>query len=64
MLDARVKILFVLAHDHDIHDRMLGVDERMIRNARAYIRIQSESFPHRHVQAFVSAALRSSDRGL
>ena len=44
------------------HHRMLGFDKRMIRRARAHIRIKPKRFPHRHVQRFIAAALRSRDR--
>jgi hypothetical protein len=30
MLDTGIKILFILAYDHDVHHRMLCLDERMI----------------------------------
>src|SRR6185503_16428778 len=54
----------ILAHDHDVHVRMLGLNKRMIRNAGSYVGIEPERFAHRDVEALVTAALWSCDRGL
>jgi len=62
VLDARVQILFVLAHDHHVHARMLGLNVRGIRNARPHIRIQAERFARSHIERLEAATLRSRDR--
>ena len=61
IFDSGVKILFVLAHDHQVHTRMFGLDERMIRNAGPHIRVQTKRLADRYVQAFVAATLRCGD---
>ena len=62
VLNARVQILFILADDHDVHARMLRLDERMIRNAGPHVRVKSERFAHGHVQALVASTLRRRNR--
>ena len=62
MLDARVKIFFVFTNDHDVHARMLCFDERMIRNARANVRVETERLAHGHVKTLEAATLRRRDR--
>src|SRR6185369_14017706 len=42
ILDARIEVLFVLAHDHDVHVGMFGLDERIIGDARPHIGIEAE----------------------
>ena len=41
----------VLANDHDIHNWMLGLDERCVGYARPDVGIQAERLAGRHVQA-------------
>ena len=64
VLDTGVKILFVLAHYHNVHYRVFSIDKRMIGDARPYIGIQAKDFPNSHIQAFETTALRSGDRCL
>ena len=61
IFDSGVKILFVLAHDHQIHARMFGFDEWMIRNTWPHIRVQTKRLAHRYIQALVAATLRCCD---
>src|SRR5205823_14937500 len=62
VLNARVQVLFILADDHDVHARMLCLDERMIRNAWPHVRVKSERLAHGHVQALVASTLRRRNR--
>ena len=62
VLDAGVEILFVLAHNHEIHLRMLGVDVGVVRNARANVGVEAERLAGRDVEALEAAALRRRDR--
>ena len=62
ILDARVQILFVLAHDHHVHIGMLGVDERMVGHARPHVGILAQRLARGDVQALEAAALRRGDR--
>ena len=62
VLDARVEVLFVLAHDHHVHAGMLGVDERMVGDARPDVGILAERLARGDVQALEAAALRRGDR--
>ena len=64
VFDARIEVLFVLAHDHDIHIGMLGVDERMIGNARPDVGILPQGFSGGDVEALESSALRGRDGSL
>src|SRR6202167_2304014 len=64
ILDAGVAIFFVLAHDHQVHARMQRVDERVIRNAWAYIGIEAERVAGGDVHALEAAAVRRGDGGL
>ena len=57
-----VCVLFVFADDDDIHAGMFGVNEWMIRHARADVGELPERFAHRHVQRFITATLWRSDR--
>ena len=61
VLDARVEILFVLAHDHHVHVGMLGVDERMIGNARPHVGVEAQRLARGDVEALEAAALRGGD---
>src|SRR5207244_10624366 len=60
IFDSGIKILFVLAYDHQVHTRMFGLDEWMIRNAGPHVRVQAKRLAHRYVQALVAATLRCS----
>ena len=62
MLDARVKIFFVFTHDHDVHLRMFGLDERMVGNTRTHIGVKTERLAHGYIQTLETAALRRGDR--
>ena len=64
MLDAGIGVLLVLADDQHVHDRVFGLDERVIGNTGADVGKQSESFSHRDVQALVAASLRRRDGAL
>jgi len=61
ILNAGVQILFVLAHDHDVHIRVLGVDERVIGDAWPHIRVLAQRLARGHIEALESAALRRGD---
>ena len=61
ILDAGVEILFVLAHDDDVHAGMLGVDERVIGDAGAHVGVEAERFAGGDVEALETAALRRGD---
>ena len=58
VLDAGVEVLFVFAHDHDVHRRVLGADERVIGDAGPNVGIESEGLSGGDVQALVTPALR------
>ena len=64
VFDAGVQILLVLAHDHHVHVGMLGVDERVIGNARPHVGIQAQGLAGGHVEALEAAALRRGDGSL
>ena len=51
VLDARVEVLLVLAHNHDVDLRVLGLDEGVERDARAHVRKEAERLADRHVEA-------------
>ena len=42
VLDARVEVFFVLAHDHHVHLGMLGVDVRVVGDARPDVGVEAE----------------------
>ena len=42
VLDAGVQILFVFAHDHHVHARMLGLDVRVIGDAGPHVGVKAE----------------------
>ena len=62
MLDARVEVLLVLAHDHDVHPRMKGSHEGVIGDARAHVGVKTERLPDGDVQALETSALRGRNR--
>ena len=64
VLDSRVKVLFVLPDDDEIHARVLGFDKRRVRDAGSDVGVQTQRLARRDVQALVAAALRRRDRGL
>ncbi len=64
ILDARVKVLFVFAHDDQIHHRVLGADEGIVRHARADVGVEAQHLARGHVQALVTSALRRGDGSL
>ncbi len=61
VLNAGVKVFFVLADDDHVHAGMLCLDERMIGNARPHVRVQAEHLAHGDVQTLEAAALWRSD---
>jgi hypothetical protein len=61
VLDARVEVLLVLAHDDDIHRRVLGRDVRVVGHARTHVRVEPQQLTCRDVQALEPAALRGCD---
>src|SRR5260370_24529404 len=61
ILDAGVKVLFVLADDDHVHAGMLCLDKRMIGNARPHVRVQAERLAHCDVQTLETAALWRGD---
>ena len=61
VFDAGVEILFVLAHDDQIHGRVRGLHERVIADAGAHVGVQAQRLAHRDVEALIPAALRRGD---
>src|SRR6185369_15321315 len=61
MLDTRIKIFLVLAYHDYVHHRMFRLDERVIRNARPYIGVQTKHLSNSYVETLVAAALRRGD---
>src|SRR6266851_6687107 len=61
VLDAGVKVLLILTHDHDIHVGMFRLDKGVIGDARANICIETKSFSHCNVETLEATALRCSD---
>ena len=64
VLNTGVKILFILADDHDIHLWMLGGHEWRVRNAWPHVRVHPQGLSDGDVQALETAALGSRDRCL
>ncbi len=64
VLDAGIQVLFVLAHDHDVHLRMPGGDERRVRSAGPHVGVEPERLAHGDVEALEPAALGGGDRRL
>ena len=50
VLDTGVRIFFVFADDDDVHDRVLRLNERVIRDARADVGVQAKSLSHCNVE--------------
>jgi hypothetical protein len=61
VLNAGVKILFVLANDHHVHDRMFGFHKGVVGNAGANVSKETERLAHRDIQTLVAATLWRSD---
>ena len=64
IFDARVEVLFILADNDHIHVGMFCLDEWVIRNTGAHVRIQAQRLAYGHIQALVATALRGGDRRL
>src|ERR1017187_10570032 len=63
VLHAGVTILFVLAHDDDVHVGVLGFDEGVIGDAGADVGIESEHLARGDIEALEAATLRGGDGG-
>ena len=61
MFDTRVKILFILAHDHHVNAGIFRLDKWMIRNTRPHVRVEPERLPHRNIQTLEASALWRGD---
>ena len=57
VLDTGIEILFIFTNDHDVHNRMFGIDEGMIGNAGANVGVKAQRLANGHVQALVAATL-------
>ena len=64
VLNTRVGVFLILAHDDHIHLGMLRPDERIVAQAWTNVRIQAERLAGGDIQGFKTSALRSGDRGL
>ena len=58
ILDARVEVLFVFAHDYDVHSGMLGSDERVVGNGWPDIGVEAKRLANGHIEALETATLR------
>ena len=63
VLDAAVGVFLVLADNDDVHDRVLGLDERGVGDAGADVGEQPERFAGGDIEALVAAALGRGDGG-
>ena len=61
ILDAGVEVLLVLADDDHVHLRVLGLDVRMVGDARPDVGVEAERLAGGDVEALVAAALRRGD---
>ena len=59
-----VQVLFVLAHNHQVHVGMPGVHERVVGDARADIGVLAQRLARGHVEALEAAALWRGDGSL
>ena len=62
VLDAGIKIFFVLSNNHHIHYRVLRFHEGVIGHAGPNVGIKAERLAHGDVQALVAATLRRGNR--
>ena len=58
VFDSGIQVLFVFAHDHHVHIRVLRLDERVIGDARPHVGILAKGLARGDVQALEAAALR------
>ena len=64
VLDSGVQVLFVLAHDHHVEQRIRRLDIRRVCFDRTHVGEHRQALAQRHVEALVAPTAGSRDRSL